>query len=124
MAVLCEILPFFQFFLNLKSTSNSIEFSLHAYKPRDQYTNSSMIKTSKDYIRLEVAARYARLLLVPAGGMPASRAGGLRPPPPLPTYISSPPNMTPLNLLTTQNDTPCISSLPNMTPLYLLTFQK
>ena len=28
---------------------------------------------------LEVAARYARLLLVPAGGMPASRAGGLRP---------------------------------------------
>ena len=48
MAVLCEFLPFFQFFLNLKSTSNSIEFSLHAYKPRDQYTNSSMIKTSKD----------------------------------------------------------------------------
>ena len=51
---------------------------------------------------LEVAAHYARLLLVPAGGMPASRAGGLRP--------TS--KMTPLNLLTYQYDS-----------LNLLTFQ-
>ena len=48
---------------------------------------------------LEVAAHYARLLLVPAGGMPASRAGGLRP-----TSTSSPSKMTPLNLLIFQND--------------------
>ena len=43
MAVLCEILPFIQFFLYLKSTINSIEFSLHVYKSCDQYTNIKII---------------------------------------------------------------------------------
>ena len=56
MDVLGEILPFFQFFLYLKSTINSIEFSLHVYKSCDQYTNSSMVKTSKDYIRYVVVS--------------------------------------------------------------------
>ena len=70
-------------------------FLLHGYIPTFLLTCSlvPLVKdklgdiTNSDNYRaiaissiLEVAARYARLLLVPAGGMPASRAGGLRPP--------------------------------------------
>ena len=42
-----EILPFYQFFLFLKSTNSSIEVMFHVHKPGDQYTNCSLIKTSK-----------------------------------------------------------------------------
>ena len=74
---------------------NSLEFRcLHIEKSSDlllRHPGSlDLFKISAYYILLEVAARYARLLLVPAGGMPASRAGGLRPPPPH-SPSSSPP---------------------------------
>ena len=41
--------------------------------------NHFHISTQK-YYKTRSAAHYTRLLLVPAGGTPASRAGGLRPP--------------------------------------------
>ena len=40
-----EILPFYQFFLFLKSTNSSIEVKFQVHKPGDQYTNCSLIKT-------------------------------------------------------------------------------
>ena len=51
-----EILPFYQFFLFLKSTNSSIEVTFHVHKPGDQYTNCSLIKTSKHYIRYVVVS--------------------------------------------------------------------
>ena len=49
-----EILPFYQFFLFLKSNNSSIEVMFHVHKPGDQYTNCSLIKTSKHYIKYVV----------------------------------------------------------------------
>ena len=51
-----EILPFYQFFLFLKSTNSSIEVTFHVHKPGDQYTNCSLIKTSKHYIKYVVVS--------------------------------------------------------------------
>ena len=44
----------------------------------ERATLKSRLIPGQQYRKTRSAARYARLLLVPAGGTPASRAGGLR----------------------------------------------